>query len=245
MTDTPPRPMIPRDTPRPPVKRFYASATAGDDNSILLDGRPARTPGKSPLRLPTFALAAAVAAEWDAQGPTLDPLAMPLTRLVNTVIDGVAPRASEVRADLVGYAASDLVCYRATHPDALVALQSRHWDPVVAWAARNLGVAPRITAGLMPVAQPDALQPAIAARLAPLDPWRLASLHVMTTVTGSLLIALGRLERAWSSEAAWAAAHVDEDYQISQWGSDEEAARRRANRQSDFAAADRVIELLT
>jgi chaperone required for assembly of F1-ATPase len=237
--------MIPSDTPlRPPVKRFYTSAAAGADNSILLDGRPVRTPGKSRLHLPTPGLAAAVAVEWEAQGLTLDPLSMPLTRLANTVLDGVAQRAPAVRADLVGYAASDLVCYRATHPDALVGLQVRHWDPIVAWATRRFGVAPRVTAGLMPVAQPDSLQRAIGAGLSSLDPWRLASLHVMTTLTGSLLIALGRLERAWSLDAAWAAAHVDEDYQITQWGEDFEAAERRAARRADFDAADRMISLL-
>lgn len=239
------RPMIPRDTPlRPPVKRFYAAALAGPDGAVLLDGRPAKTPGKARLLLPSIALAEAVAAEWAAQGATLDPLSMPLTRLANTVIDGVTPRAEEVRADLVTFAGSDLVCYRATHPDALVELQARHWDPVVAWARSVLDVAPRVTSGLMPVAQPEGLQHAVAARLAPLDPWRLASLHVTTTLCGSLLIGLGLLERAWSLDTAWRAAHVDEDFQIAQWGADEEAARRRQNRRADFEAADRLVALI-
>lgn len=248
--DTPRSLSIPRDGPmRPPVKRFYrtaeaAAAPTGGGYCVLLDGRIARTPGKTQAILPSRALADAIAAEWSAQGDVIDPLTMPLMRLVNTATDAVAIRMEAVRADLVAFANSDLVCYRADHPAALGERQAAAWDPAVDWASATLGIRPHVTVGLMPVAQPPRLAEAIAARVAPLDALRLSALHTMTTLTGSLLLALGVLERAWSVETAWQAAHVDEDWQIAQWGEDAEAARRRRARLGDMLAAARLLELV-
>lgn len=257
MTEVPPhdsrgRPpvIVPRDGPlRPPVKRFYKSvgigeASAGGSFQLLLDGRKARTPGKSELSLPTRELALAIATEWETQGATLDPLTMPLTRLVNTAIDGVTPNAAAVRADLVKFAGSDMVCYRATHPTALRERQMALWGPVVAWARARLDVAPKVVEGLMPVTQPAELGSAVAAAVEQLDPYRLSAVHTMTTLTGSVLLALGVHEQAWPVETAWLAANVDEDWQISQWGEDEEAAIRRRSRQDDMTAAARLLALL-
>jgi chaperone required for assembly of F1-ATPase len=229
-------------------KRFYSQVTTKDEGgglaSLLLDSKPVRTPGKAPLVLPNAALAEAVAEEWRGQGARIDPETMPLTKLANSIIDGVSGREAAVRDDILKYAASDLLCYRAEGPKGLVALQTRHWDPVVAWAKRDLGVPLHLAEGVMHVGQPQASLDAIGDRLAGFDAWSLAALHVMTGLTGSALLALavglGRL----APEAAWTAAHVDEDWQISQWGEDEEAKRRRMSRQRDFDASARMLELL-
>jgi chaperone required for assembly of F1-ATPase len=232
---------------RPLPKRVYkavAVVEAGGGFRILLDGRPARTPGKAELALPTRALAEAEATEWEAQGERIDPLTMPLTRLVNSALDGVRGREREVRADICKYAASDLVCYRAPGPQELVRRQAEAWDPVLAWAGEALGAGLVTGKGVVPVAQPPAAGAAIDKALAELEVFALTAHHVMTTLTGSALLALAHGRGRLSVEQAWAAAHVDEDWQISQWGWDAEAEARRDRRWADMQAASRLLKLL-
>jgi chaperone required for assembly of F1-ATPase len=230
------------------AKRFYQDVAIKNEGrggvSLLLDGKKVRTPGKAPLILPNRALAEAVAEEWRRQGTRIDPGTMPLTRLANSVIDGVEGREGAVIGDILSYAGSDLVCYRAEGPEPLVALQAKHWEPVVAFAKSDLGAPMRLAAGVMHVAQPKASLREIKRRLAGYAAWNLAALHVMTGLTGSALLALAVALQRLSPEEAWAAAHVDEDWQISQWGQDDEARLRRANRWRDFAAAAKMLELL-
>lgn len=229
------------------LKRFYSEVATKDEGGgagVLLDGKPVRTPGKAPFVVPNKALAEAIGDEWRGQGTRIDPATMPLTRLANSVIDGVKSHEDAVIGDILNYAGSDLICYRAEGPKGLVALQTRHWDPIVAWAKRDLGVPMRLAEGVMHVAQAPASLDAISARLAEFDSWSLAALHVMTGLSGSALLALATALGRLSPEEAWEAAHVDEDWQISQWGEDEEAKERRENRWRDFAAAARMVELL-
>jgi chaperone required for assembly of F1-ATPase len=211
---------------------------------LVLDGRPARTPAKNPVAVPTRALGEALAAEWQAQAATIDPRAMPLTRIVNSAIDGVAPRRAAVAADIAAYAGADLVCYRAGEPERLVAEQARAFDPILAWAREALGAQFVLSEGVMHVAQPEAALAAVRARVEAIgSPFRLAALHVMTTLTGSVLIALAHTEGVIDAGAAWAAAHVDERFQESRWGEDEEAMRRRAAREAEFRAAATIYAL--
>jgi chaperone required for assembly of F1-ATPase len=203
-----------------------------------------RTPAKALLALPTRALAEAVAEEWSGQREHIDPATMPLTRLANSAIDGVRGREAEVRADIVRYAGSDLLCYRAFEPEELVRRQAELWDPVLAWAREAFGVRFAVAQGLMPRAQPPAATAAIAAALEGFDTFGLAALHVMTTLTGSALLALAQARGRLTAEQAWTAAHVDEDWQIGKWGEDEEAAARRQRRWWEMQAAGRMLALL-
>ena len=175
-------------------KRFYTSvsveAKGPGDYHIRLDGRAVRTPAKAELAVPTEALAQAIAEEWRAQGTHIDPSSMPLTRLANSAIDGVTRREAEVRADIAKYAGSDLLCYRAEGPEALQRRQAEVWDPILRWAEQELGARFAIGTGLMPVAQPDAAKAAVARALEDYDGFALAALHVITTLTGSVLLAL-------------------------------------------------------
>ncbi len=228
------------------IKRFFAEASVGEAEgggfALLLDGRRARTPGKRPLVAPTRAVAELIATEWAAQGETIAPMSMPATRLANSAIDGVADALAATRAEIAGYAAADLVCYRAAAPGALAALQAEAYDPVLAWARDRLGARFVATVGVAHVAQPAAaLAAARAAVEAYADPFAVAALHVTTSLAGSLLLALMTAEGALSPEAAWRAAHVDEDFQIGRWGEDDEAKLRRAARWRDFEAAAKVI----
>lgn len=226
--------------------RFYKTAAVeagGDGFTILLDGKPVRTPGRRPLVLPTQRLADAVAGEWNAQGEKIRPATMPLTRLANTVIDGIAGAEQQVRDDIAAFAGSDLLCYRADHPDRLVEAQNARWNPVLAWAEGELGAAFTVASGVMHVRQPEAVLEAVRRALAGRDAWALAGLHVITTLTGSALLALAHACGHIDAEDAWAAAHVDEDWQISQWGEDAEAATRRARRREELEAAVRLLAL--
>ncbi len=222
-------------------KRFYreAAVQAGEGGfGLVLDGRPARTPAKNPLAVAEPALAEALAAEWNAQGEVIDPARMPLTRLVNSAIDGVATRREAVAEDIAAYAGSDLVVYRAGDPLRLVEEQARAWDPVLAWMHDVHGAHFILSEGVMHVQQPPGALAVVRTAVDRItSPVALAGLHTATTLTGSVLIALMLADRALTPDAAWAAAHVDEDYQASVWGRDAEAEARRALRRAEFDAA--------
>jgi chaperone required for assembly of F1-ATPase len=232
-----------RASARTPLrKRFYKEAGVTEAEggfAITLDGKPIRTPSRRQVVIPSRDLADAVAAEWAAQGETIDPMTMPLTRVANSVVEGVVDRVDLVRDDLAKYFESDLLFYRAGYPEGLVAREAAHWDPVLFWAAEALGAHFILSEGVMHVKQPEALQAARAAL--PGDAWSVAALHVVTTLTGSALLALALAHGARDAGQVWAAAHVDEDWNIEQWGLDEEAAARRATRLRDFEAAVAVL----
>lgn len=225
-------------------RRFYKAVSVTGDLGIALDGRPVKTPMKAPLVLPTRVLAEAVAAEWEAQGEKLDPASMILTRLANTAIDRVAAQRGNIEAEVLDYANSDLVCYRADRPPDLVQRHTRQWDPVVDWARTALDAPFEVRLGVMHRPQPEAALGAFGAALEDLSDFELASCHTLMTLTGSALIALMLARRAIGPEEAWITAHVDEDYQIENWGEDAEAQARRAARLREFMAASRFLELV-
>lgn len=225
-------------------KRVYQHATvanAAGAHAVELDGKTARTPAGRALAAPVAALAQALAAEWDAQRETIDPATMPLTRLANAIIDGVGDRPGAVAAEVEKYLASDLVCYRAASPRGLVERQAQHWDPVVRWAKEKLGASFELGEGVVHVAQPAAALAAARAAI-PTDPWRLGAVHAVTTLTGSALIALALAAGRLTVDEAWAAAHVDEDWNMQQWGRDEVAMQRRAFRYAEMQAAAAVLQ---
>lgn len=230
-----------RLTAPPRQKRFYAEATMAAEEggfALRLDGKRAMTPGKRLLSVPHAHLAEAIAAEWMTQGELIDPLAMPVTRLANSAIDGVASRQAEVRAEVLAYVGTDLLCYRAGEPEGLVTKQAAAWDPILAWAEERYGVRLMLAEGIVHVGQPDTTLAALSAAIEAFDdPFQLAGLSLATTLSGSALIALALAEGALDVDAAWAAAHVDEDWNIEKWGADAEATTRRARRFEDFKAA--------
>jgi chaperone required for assembly of F1-ATPase len=236
-----------RRAARPQLRRrFYQNAQVGaatDGFAVLLDGKPVRTPARRTLAAPCRGLAEAIAAEWEAQRDLVDPASMPLTRLANSIIDGVADTRGPVRAEIEKYLGSDLLFYRAGSPAVLRERQAQRWDPLLDWAGERCGTRFLLSEGVMHVAQPQTALSA-AARLIPDDPWRLGAMHAITTITGSALLALALLDGRLSVEEAFAAAHVDEDFQMEQWGRDALAMERREFRRAEFDAAARVLELL-
>jgi chaperone required for assembly of F1-ATPase len=240
-----PQEAVRRTSRAPQRKRFYKEAgvaPADGGFAVTLDGKPIRTPSGRHVVAPTSDVAEQIAAEWHAQGETIDPLTMPLTRFANSVGE-VADRVDAVADDVEKYLGTDLLFYRAGHPEALVAREAAYWDPVLAWAANQLGAHFILSEGIVHVAQPE--QAIKAARAVfPDDPWSVAALHVVTTVTGSALLAIALYRGAMDSDDVWAAAHVDDDWNVEKWGVDEEVAARRVARFIDFRAAVTVLESL-
>jgi chaperone required for assembly of F1-ATPase len=227
-------------------KRFYETVSVAEREGgflVELDGRQLKTPARKDLMLPTLSLGEAVAAEWSAQGKTIAIGTMPLTKLANTALDGVIGREAEIAGDITRYAASDLVCYRAPFPPELAAKQAAAWDPILAWVAEKFGASFLIAYGVGYLEQPPASIAIIGSVIASHGPFELAALHVMTSLTGSALLALAHAQRTLNSGEAWAAAHVDEDWQAGQWGEDFEAHQRRGKRFQEFEAASRFFRL--
>jgi chaperone required for assembly of F1-ATPase len=226
------------------VKRFYTAASVGESGRILLDGRPVRTPGRRDLAAPTAALAEAIADEWNAQEDLVDPRAMPLTGLANAAIDRVAPDPEAFARGLAAYGESDLLYYRSEGPGPLVSRQTGLWDPILAWAQQRYDAVFELATGVIHMNQPHETVARLAAALAGRDPFQLAGLSPLVTISGSLLIALALAEGAVGLDQAWVAASLDEQWQAEQWGEDPEATAALAARRRDFAVAARFLALL-
>ncbi len=235
---------------RPLPKRFYKTAhvehhAETDTYAVQLDGKPVRTPGRSLLALPTEPAALLVADEFDAQKEEINPFDMPVLRIANTAIDGVSTDTQAVLEDILRYSSSDLVCYRADGPESLVERQNEAWDRVIDWARASLGARFVLAEGIVHVDQPREAIGAVGIHLKMRDePFRLSALHVMTTLTGSALIALAVDAGELTPEEGWATAHVDEDWNIAQWGEDAEAAKMRVAKKRDMLAAARLLAAL-
>lgn len=232
---------------KPPTlpKRFYKEVAVGEAdglNVVKLDGRIVKTPGRAALGVADAAIADAMAAEWDAQVETINPTLMPITRIANTAIDAVSAKMDETRADIVAYAGNDLLCYRAESPESLAARQAEHWDPLLRWVADELNAPLRVAAGVLPIDQALESLEGFHNALGRFDPLGLAALHVATTLTGSAVLALAVAQRRLGPEEAWTAAHIDEDWQIAQWGAVTEAIERRQARWRDMAAASMILD---
>lgn len=228
-------------------RRFFEKASAAADAghyAVRLDDKPVRTPARRMLAAPSLALAQAIAAEWEAQRDLIDPAKMPLTRLANAIIDGVAGAPLPVAAEVAKYLASDLLFYRAGSPPGLVERQRRQWDPILAWAAGEFGARFKLAEGIKYIAQPEGALSVVRAAI-PAEPWRLGAAHAATTLTGSALIALAVAGGRLSAEAAWQAANVDEHWNMEQWGRDELAVDRLAFRFAELQAAATVLRSLS
>jgi len=222
------------------MKRFYSQATViAEDGgwAIRLDDRPVRTPSRAPLLLPSVALGDAVAAEWNAQGETLDPRTMPFTGFSNAAIDQIAPDKDSFAAGLARYGESDLLCYRADGPTELILRQEMAWDPLLDWARSRYDITLHQTAGIIHVAQPAETLERLGGAVSALDVYTLAGFSALVTLSGSLLCALAVIEQFATPEQVWETAELDEIWQIEQWGDDTEAAARRASRAAEFLVA--------
>ena len=236
------------DDARPKMRRFYKEVTVSikeTGHAIDLDGRPIKTPMKNILALPNERMADAIAKEWQDQEEFILHETMIKTKLANTAIDRVEGREAEIIDEIISYLASDLLLYRATDPQSLIDRECKVWDPYLSWLKEAESISLQSTSGIIHVSQDQNELDKFKAQIAPLGAYQLTALHNMTTLTGSAILALALTRAVSSQQEIWAAAHVDEDFQIERWGEDEEAKRRRALKQRDFNEAVEFWRLAT
>ena len=228
------------------AKRFWKTTEVVPDGAgfgVALDGRPVRTPAKSPLVLPTEAMAAEVAREWDAQGERIDPLSMPFTRSANAATDKVSVQHAEVADMLASYGDSDLICYRANGPDGLVEQQNAGWDPLVDWSTTHLKAPLQVYVGVMHASQPVESIARLSEKVHQFSAFELTAFHDLVSLSGSLIIGFAVTEGYADADNLWATSRIDEDWQISQWGEDAEAAEQAAIKREAFLHAARFLRL--
>lgn len=229
------------------MKRFYQEATVVPTDAgfaVELDGKPLRTPEKRALIVSTHRLATAIADEWQGQGITVKPLSLPLTRLVSTALDRVTPRRAAVIAEIAKYGTTDLLCYRAAEPHELVERQQKIWQPLLDWAEARIGASFAVTQGVTPIAQTPATLAAVEQSIAAHDAMQLVALHLAATACGSVVLGLALLAQRISTEETFAAAQLDESFQIERWGEDPEQTKTRDAVKEDITLAARFAALL-
>lgn len=226
------------------MKRFWKQAgiTDGENGfAISLDGKPLKTPAKAEMVLPSRALAAMVAEEWNAVEDKLHPEDMPATRMANAAIDKVSTQFDEVAEMLAAYGDSDLLCYRATDPQALVARQGEKWDPLLDWAEAEFGARLKPVSGVMHVAQDPQALDCLRKHVFAFTPFELAAFHDLVTISGSLVLAFATTKSLLKLEELWSCAILDELWQEQQWGEDDEALALRMRKKQDFFHAARFF----
>ena len=229
------------------MKRFYKQVSIAPVEGgfgVLLDGKSVKTPARNVLALPTEKLAHAIAAEWQGQGQEVVVTSMPLLRLANTAIDGVSTNREDVINAILRFGENDLVCYRAHQPPELAARQRAGWDPLLDWVAQRHGARMGVAQGLNHVDQSPGALAALRRPLEGLDPFTLAGLHVVASVTGSLVLALTVMDDALSGARAFELSRIDEAYQAEKWGQDAEAAKRATALAHELDKAAELIGLM-
>ena len=226
------------------AKRFWTKAHATPCEggfTVHLDARAVKTPAKRALVVPTTAMAEAIASEWDAQHGLVKPQTMPFTRMANSALDKVAAQFAEVAGLLAAYGNSDLLCYRASNPDRLIARQAAAWDPLVQWSADALDAPLIVTQGVVHVDQPTSSQSRLSQLVHGFSPFQLAAVHDLVAISGSLVLALAVTREKISADQAWTLSRLDETWTAEQWGRDAEAEQLEALKHAAFLDAARFF----
>lgn len=228
------------------IKKFYSDVSVAEADggfAVLLDGKPLKTPSRSAYALPSRALAEAVAEEWRGQGEEIDPEAMPLTRLVNTAVERVPVNRAPVAEQTLALGKSDLVCYRAEHPETLVVRQAQGWDPLLDWLHTRHGARLEVGRGIGFVEQPAEALMALEKAVWDHDDFALTGLSAASSILGSLVLALALADGRLTAEEAFALAVLDEAFQAERWGTDAEAQARLDRLAAELAAVERFLRL--
>jgi len=228
-------------------RRFYSQVNvvkSANGYSVELDGRSIKTPAKNLLEVESETIAGAIAADWECQVDFIDLEAMYTTKVANTAIDHIAPNPEEVIAEITQFAGSDLLCYRATEPESLISCQNESWDPVLVWLDKTHGCRLVCIGGVMHQPQPAEALEKLAESLRQRSALMLAAMHNLTTLTGSAVLAFAVCDGHLDAPKAWECAHVDEDWQIEQWGHDEDAAAHRARRWLEMEKTTTLLSMI-
>jgi chaperone required for assembly of F1-ATPase len=231
----------------PPGKRGFTTVSVRPQSrgfGVFLDDRPLRTPAGANVVVPSQALAEAVAAEWRLGRPRPNPNAVPLTRMTLTAIDRISAHRVDIEQQLLDYADTDLLCYRAQEPPDLIAREQAVWQPLLDWLAHRHDALLAVVSGVMARPQNAAALRSLKRVIAGLDIWHLAALSVATSVSGSLVIGLALLDGRLDADSAFDAAELDATFQIEKWGIDDEATKRRDEVRAELGLAARFLSLL-
>ena len=229
------------------MKRFYeqvALQKTADGYGLLLDGRALKTPMKTTLMVPGKSLAEAIQAEWQAVEDEIAPMAMPMTALAFTCIDRVMTQRDELVRQMVQYAGNDLICYREDGDQLLAEKQNQSWNRWTEWAASELGMKFQMTAGIMPIDQPDGVAEKAAEQMADLSDWHLTLLVRLASLGGSFTLAMAFIKGAMDAQEFYQLSHLDELYQMEKWGADAEAQERLDGIMSEYEACGQFLGLL-
>lgn len=216
------------------ARRFYEKVSieeVAEGHIIRLDTHKLMTPEKKLLLLPYAQLAEAVADEWRQVDEDIILSDMPMSRLVYTAIDRVSESYEATAQAFASYGETDLLCYRATHPDTLVQRQDEIWSPYLDWVSATYGVSLQTGAGIAPIKQSqssiEVLTQIAQGRegLEP-NPLRLTGLAHGAGLLGSAVLALRMESGEDKAENIWRAAFLDDFFQFEQWGEDNEAMAR-------------------
>lgn len=228
------------------AKRFWkdTQTQAKEDGFIVtLDGREVKTPAKARMILPTQALAEAIAAEWDAQEDLIKPATMPMTRTANSAIDTVGHNLDHVIDSLAQYGGTDLICYFAEHPQSLIDMQRAAWEPLHEWLVSTHSITLAQGAGVVFIPQPEGVETQFRNVLRSYSIFELAALHDLISLSGSIVIGLAATDKSNRIADLWEASIVDERWNISQWGEDEEQNNYLKVRGESFQTAHAFFEL--
>ena len=228
------------------AKRFWKASEVVETEggyTVTLDGRGVKTPAKTPLVVPTVALAQAIAQEWDAQDKEIKPLTMPVTRSANAALDKVSIQFEEVADMIAEYGGTDMLCYRAVGPEGLVARQADCWDPLLTWAEQDLGARLQTAAGVMHLAQDETALKTLHGKVHELTAFELAAFHDLVGLSGSLILGFAAIHDFRPIEERWELSRLDEVWQQEQWGVDEEAEELAETKRQAFVHAKRFFGL--
>ena len=222
------------------AKKFWTEVKATEAEggfTVELDGRSIKTPAKAPLIVPTMSMAEAIAAEWDAQDEQVDPATMPVTRSANAAIDKVAHQFEEVADMIAEYGDADLLCYRADTPAELAARQAEAWDPLLDWADKTLGAKLESRTGVLHAPQDPRAIEALRLKVHKLTPFQLTAFHDLVGISGSLVIGFADTAGVADPDALFDLSRIDENWQVEQWGEDDEATEIAAKKRGEFLHA--------
>lgn len=227
------------------IAKFYKRVDVAPRDggfAVHLDGKPLKTPARAALILPSAALANKIADEWEGQGENIAPETMPLTKLANTAIDGVITHRADIAAAILNFGRNDLLCYRAEAPAELAARQAAAWNPQLLWLAARHGAKLEVTTGINAIPQSEEAVEALSRALNAHGDFALTALHMLTSITGSLVLGLALAEGRIDAETAFALSRIDEDFQAEKWGADAEAAKRADALRREL---DKALQFLT
>ena len=229
------------------LKRFWERAhveKVEGGYTVTLDKRPLKTPMKRPLIVPSKALAAEIAAEWQAVEGKVDHATMPYTQFAHAGLDQAIDEQKEIAAKTALYGETDLLCYRAEAPQELTMRQAAAWDPLLAWSADKLGAPLLVTKGIVHVAQPEASLKALASHVQPFERFHLKALYDWVTISGSLVLGLAVAKGRLTAAEAWALSRIDENWQEEQWGVDDEAKALADSKRDTFLLVEHALSII-